>query len=164
MNDGTTRSRPSPSTSDLSALLSPVTSAALSEVLAPLPPWSQLPRTVRRSIAYLALHLDGSVDSERLAAQSATSLRALQYAFRRHLDVTPMAFYRRLRLACAHRELSDSHPGDGVTVGAVAARYGFYNAGRFAAEYSDIYDLRPGESLRRITGTTASAAPTHATT
>lgn len=158
MNDGTTRSRPYPSSADLSALLSPVTSAALSEVLAPLPPWSQLPRTVRRSIAYLALHLDGSVDSDRLAAQSATSLRALQYAFRRHLDATPMAFYRRLRLACAHRELTDAHPGDGITVGSVAARYGFYNAGRFAAEYSDIYGIRPGESLRRVSASTSSTA------
>ena len=64
-----------------------------------------------------------------------------------------MAFYRRLRLACAHRELTDAHPGNGVTVGSVAARYGFYNAGRFAAEYSDTYGVRPGESLRRVTAT-----------
>ena len=35
------------------------------------------------------------------------------------------------------------------TVAAVAARWGFANAGRFAVEYRRIYGCSPGEVLRR---------------
>lgn len=74
--------------------------------------------------------------------------RALQYAFRRQLDCTPHAYLRRVRLDLVHQTLTQ---GSGMNVGDAAARYGFYNPGRFAAEYRHIFGENPIQTLQRST-------------
>jgi AraC-like DNA-binding protein len=87
-----------------------------------------------------------------LARHSEVTVRALELAFRKALDVTPHAFLQRSRLAKAHCELQAANPGDSVTVTEVAARWGFGHAGRFAARYREVYGVMPSETLR-LTGT-----------
>ncbi|PWW25266.1 helix-turn-helix protein [Geodermatophilus normandii] len=71
----------------------------------------------------------------------------MQLAFRRHLDTTPTAYLRQVRLAQAHRQLREATPGDGVTVTAVAARWGF-TPSRFTAHYRAAYGVTPSSTLR----------------
>ncbi|MGY1710312.1 helix-turn-helix domain-containing protein [Geodermatophilus sp. SYSU D00758] len=66
----------------------------------------------------------------------------MQLAFRRHRNTTPTAYLRQVRLAQAHRELRDATPGDGVTVTAVAARWGF-TPSRFTERYRAAYGVLP---------------------
>lgn len=79
-----------------------------------------------------------------IARECHVTPRALQYAFRRHLDCTPHAYLRQVRLDLVHQVLRD---GSVSTVGDAAARYGFFNPGRFAAEYRQVFGQNPGQTL-----------------
>ena len=76
------------------------------------------------------------------------TVRAVQLAFRRHLDTTPMAYLRRVRLERSYRQLQAAHPDDGTTVTAVAARWGFASPSQFAGRYRRTYGQPPSHTLR----------------
>jgi AraC-like DNA-binding protein len=114
------------------------------------------PAPVRRAIAYLETHVREEVTLSEVAAASFVTPRALQLAFRRHLDTTPLGYLRQLRLAGAHEQLLAAVPGDGQTVTSVAGSWGFTHLGRFAAAYRRRYRRAPTTTLRNIT-TRASA-------
>ncbi|OBI23114.1 hypothetical protein A5712_11505 [Mycobacterium sp. E2327] len=103
---------------------------------------------VRRAIAYLEESAAEDVRIGDVAAAVRLSTRALQEAFRRHLDTTPMAYLRAIRLTRAHADLRRSSIEDGTTVAAVAYRWGFGNLGRFAADYRREFGRSPSEVLR----------------
>jgi transcriptional regulator GlxA family with amidase domain len=73
--------------------------------------------------------------------------RGLQIAFRRHVDVTPLEYLRRIRLDRAHRELQAAGPAD-ATVGTIASRWGFPHHGNFSALYLRTYGRSPSMTLR----------------
>jgi AraC-like DNA-binding protein len=105
------------------------------------------PASVRRAVAFIEAspHLDLSVADIARAAH--VTPRAVQLAFRRHLDTTPTAYLRGVRLAQAHQELRAAGPGDGVTVTEVAARWGF-TPSRFTERYRAAYGVLPSSTLR----------------
>ncbi|MFI9244705.1 helix-turn-helix transcriptional regulator [Streptomyces sp. NPDC053086] len=105
------------------------------------------PAVLRRALAYIDDHADQPVSVADIAAAAHVTVRALQYAFRRHLDTTPLAQLRRVRLAHAHHDLVTGDPGSGVTVTKVAARWGFHHPGRFASLYRDTYRRAPHRTL-----------------
>jgi AraC-like DNA-binding protein len=106
------------------------------------------PPAVRRAIAYLEDAAAEDIRITDVAAAARLSTRALQEAFRKHLDTTPMAYLKSVRLARAHADLRRSSAEEGVTVAAVAYRWGFGNLGRFAADYRREFGRSPGEVLR----------------
>lgn len=111
---------------------------------------SQFPPLVRSAVSTIEENLRESFSVEDLADACGVSARALQYAFRKHMGMTPMAYARQVRLAAAHRELESADPVSGVTVARVAAAWGFMNPGRFASYYAQQYGRRPSETLYDI--------------
>ncbi|GGL62752.1 hypothetical protein GCM10010129_02960 [Streptomyces fumigatiscleroticus] len=105
------------------------------------------PATVRRAVAYIEDRADQDIAVAEIAAAAHVTVRALQYAFRQHLGTTPLGYLRRVRLSHAHRELLDADPRGGTTVTEVAARWGFFHPGRFAALYRDAYGRPPRQTL-----------------
>jgi transcriptional regulator GlxA family with amidase domain len=83
-----------------------------------------------------------------IAVAARLSPRGLQAAFRRHLETTPLAYLRSVRMERAHRDLQSADPGDGVSVAAVAAKWGFAHLGRFAVEYRRRFGIYPSQTLR----------------
>jgi len=83
-----------------------------------------------------------------IATAAALTPRALQLAFRRHFGLTPLGYLRDVRLDRARDELLRAEPS-GTTISAVAARWGFLNAGRFAGAYAQRFGEYPLETLRR---------------
>jgi AraC-like DNA-binding protein len=83
-----------------------------------------------------------------LARHCGVSVRGLELGFRKALGVTPHAFLQRRRLEKAHCELKAAAAADGVTVTQVAARWGFWHTGRFAARYREVYGVMPSQTLR----------------
>ena len=81
-----------------------------------------------------------------IARECGVSPRALQYAFRRHLGCTPLAYLRRVRLDLARQSLRN---GTCVTVSEAASRFGFFNPGRFAAEFRTLFGENPRDALMR---------------
>ncbi|WP_340685626.1 helix-turn-helix transcriptional regulator [Amycolatopsis coloradensis] len=108
-----------------------------------------VPDTVRRGIAFLEANPDLDLGVADIARACRVSVRALQLAFRRHLDTTPMAYLRRVRLDRARAELRDAEPGGGTTVTGVAAKWGFLGGSRFSAQYRAAFGESPSDTLRK---------------
>ena len=106
------------------------------------------PAAVRRAVAFIDEHADRDISATDIAAAARVTIRAIQLAFRHHLDTTPSAYLRRVRLDHAHQQLCAASPGDGVTVTEIASRWGFASPGRFAAHYRDTYGVLPSYTLR----------------
>ncbi|GGQ70152.1 AraC family transcriptional regulator [Couchioplanes azureus] len=105
------------------------------------------PATVRRAVAYIDAHAAEAVTGEDIAAAAGVSVRALQAGFRRHLDITPLGYLRRVRLDRAHRDLQAADPTAGATVAAIARRWGFADLSRFAADYRRTFGRLPRHTL-----------------
>lgn len=105
------------------------------------------PNLLRRAVEFIESSADIDITLSDIAEKIHVTPRALQYMFRKHLDMTPMEYLRRVRLNHAHHELLESDPG-ATTVQIVAARWGFAHTGRFAAMYRQAYGSNPSDSLR----------------
>ncbi|MEU9077926.1 helix-turn-helix transcriptional regulator [Kitasatospora sp. NPDC048538] len=109
-----------------------------------------LPPAVRRAKAFCEEHVHESVSVADIALAARTSLPNLRQGFRAHLNTTPRAYLRRLRLDHAHRDLLAIADGRAQgTVTDVACRWGFTHLGRFSAEYRKSFGQPPSETLRR---------------
>jgi AraC-like DNA-binding protein len=109
------------------------------------------PRTLRRALAYIDEHAGTPIGVDDIATAARVTPRALQYAFRRHLDTTPLSYLRQARLARAHAELEAGDPA-ATTVAAIAARWGFFHPGRFALAYKAAYGRPPSDTLQASAG------------
>lgn len=107
-----------------------------------------LSRTVREAREYIEHHPGEPLTVDLIAEQAHVSVRALQSAFRRDLDTTPLAYLRRVRLTRARDQLQDAELG-AVSIADVARQWGFTNLGRFAAEYAALFGEKPSRTLRR---------------
>ena len=113
----------------------------------PGPGWVA-PRSVRRAAGFIHAHADQPLTMETIAAAAGTGARALQYAFRRYYGITPTGYLRRVRLERADAELRDADPASGLTVAAVACRWGWSKPGQFAAAYRQRFGVLPSHTLR----------------
>jgi AraC-like DNA-binding protein len=105
------------------------------------------PDTLRRAVAFIDEHAHTDITIADIAAAVCVTVRAVQLAFRRHLDTTPTEYLRRVRLDHAHRDLASADPAI-TTVTTVAYRWGFPSGSRFAAYYRQAYGVNPGHTLR----------------
>lgn len=105
--------------------------------------------SLRRAVAFIEDNPGVPVTISEIAEAAGVTTRALQYGFARHLDTTPMAYLRRVRLERAHQELLAADPASGATISNIARRWGFTNPSRFAAYYRGVYGCPPGGTLRR---------------
>ena len=105
------------------------------------------PATLRRAVTFIDEHAHADIAVADIAAAANASVRAVQLAFRRHLGTTPTGYLRRVRLENAHRELLSADPAR-ESVTAVAHRWGFPSASRFAARYRAAYGVHPNRTLR----------------
>jgi AraC-like DNA-binding protein len=106
------------------------------------------PATVRRAIEFMDAHAHEDLTVSDVAEAARVGVRGLQAAFRKHRGEAPLLYLRRARMGGAHRDLQAGDPTRGDTVGAIAARWGFVNAGRFAVEYRQIHGRSPSATLR----------------
>ncbi|MFF9490505.1 helix-turn-helix domain-containing protein [Streptomyces sp. NPDC014676] len=80
--------------------------------------------------------------------RSPLSPRALQEGFRKHMDMTPTEYVRRVRMARAHDMLAQADPQSGVSVAQIAYQWGFTNLGGFARDYRRHCGQLPSTTLR----------------
>ncbi|MEU8776856.1 helix-turn-helix transcriptional regulator [Streptomyces sp. NPDC048606] len=102
--------------------------------------------TLRRAMAFVEANAHRDIGLAQIAAAVPVTPRAVQYAFARHADTTPLGYLRQVRLARAHEELRRA--GAGTTVAGIARRWGFAHQGRFADAYRRRYGLSPSATLR----------------
>lgn len=106
------------------------------------------PATLRRALEHVEVFAHLDLTPAQIAAAAHVSIRSLQIAFRRHLDTTPMAHLRAVRLARVRRDLETADPAV-TSVAEVAVRWGFGHQGHFGQAYRAVYGETPGATLRR---------------
>ncbi|MCX6462812.1 MAG: helix-turn-helix transcriptional regulator, partial [Pseudonocardiales bacterium] len=105
------------------------------------------PSAVRRALAFIDEHAGDPIGVGDIADAARLGPRALQAAFRRHLDTTPSARLREVRLEGVHRDLQAADPTAGATVARIARRWGFAHLGRFAGLYRERFGCLPSRTL-----------------
>jgi AraC-like DNA-binding protein len=106
------------------------------------------PATVRRATAFIEAHAARDISIAEIAAAANATIRAVQLAFRRHLDTTPLDYLQRVRLDRARAELLAADPAR-ESVAAVAYRWGFASPDQFAAAYHQAYGAQPDRTLHQ---------------
>lgn len=106
------------------------------------------PQTVRRAVTFIDEHAHQDITIADIAAAASVTTRAVQLAFRRHLDTTPLDYLRRVRLDRAHHDLIAADPAS-QTVTAIAYRWGFASPSRFSAYYRQAYGVLPNDTLHQ---------------
>ncbi|WP_052869445.1 AraC family transcriptional regulator [Streptomyces niger] len=105
------------------------------------------PPAVRRAMDVIEGHAAEPLTVAEIAEYVGVGVRALQEGFRRHLDTTPLAYLREVRLDRVRKELLASYPG-ATTVTDVASRWGFFHPGRFSLAYRQRFGESPSKTLR----------------
>jgi AraC-like DNA-binding protein len=106
------------------------------------------PARVRRAERFIEENAVKAIGVADIASAAGVSARALQMAFRRFRNTTPMAHGRALRLELARSALAQEGQNGG-SVTSVANAYGFASLSRFAADYKARFHEQPSETLRR---------------
>jgi AraC-like DNA-binding protein len=106
-----------------------------------------VPAYVRRAEDFMRANAAVPIRMEQVAAAAGCSARTLDAVFRRFRDTTPHAALHAIRLEQVRDELS--HGGKSAPVAEIARRFGFTNAGRFAAAYRSRFGESPAETARR---------------
>lgn len=104
-------------------------------------------RIVSKAEDYVLSHTDDRVYVGDLCRAAGVSERALEYAFREVLGLTPVAHLTRIRLHRVRHALLAAAPGS-TTVTAAALDWGFWRFGEFARAYKACFGELPSTTLR----------------
>lgn len=96
---------------------------------------------------YIIGHIAESITLTDLESMSGLSARALQYAFLKRFNCTPMQWVRQRKAEHARTLLLQG--GESITVASVAAQCGFANFSKFSLFYQSIFQEKPSETLKR---------------
>jgi TolB-like protein len=106
-----------------------------------------VPSDVKKALAHLRRAGGRRLSIADLASYCGVSERTLQKHFRAFMGVSPLEYWRRLRLAAARDELLCCMGTTSVT--AIATRLGFGHLGRFSQQYRRRFGEPPSTTLRR---------------
>jgi AraC-like DNA-binding protein len=101
---------------------------------------------LRLAIDYIHDNCARDIGMADVATAINVTPRSVQYMFRRHLDTTPNAYLRQVRLARTHRDLLAADPSRD-TVATIATRWGFAHTGRFSQTYRAEFGESPSVTL-----------------
>lgn len=104
--------------------------------------------TLSRAEDYILANLNQCLTIEAIAGAAGVSPSTLFKTFQNRHKITPMQFVKRQRLQKVREALLLANPQTSTVVD-IASRYGFWNSGRFAAEYRKLFHENPTETLRR---------------
>jgi AraC family ethanolamine operon transcriptional activator len=101
----------------------------------------------RRAEAWLRENLAQPPTISALCVALGASERTLHEAFREHLDTTPKAYLKALRLNAARHDLLEGE--DHTRVTDVALDWGFLHFGWFSQDYRRLFGETPSQTLKR---------------
>ena len=103
-------------------------------------------RAARMARDYIDAHAADAPAIRDVCRAAGVSWRTLDYAFREVFGVTPKQYLQATRLSGARRELCRNGPA--VKITEVAAEWGFWHMGKFAADYRRQFGELPSETLQ----------------
>lgn len=103
---------------------------------------------VKQLERYMLAHLDQPLTIEQLCTIAGISERSLNNYFHDLLDMSPMAYFKALRLNRVRSALKLANPKIG-NVASIAKQWGFQHMGYFSADYKAMFGESPSETLWR---------------
>lgn len=94
-------------------------------------------------VAYFRENLHGELRFHDLCRHIGMSATAVKQLFHRHFEITPMAYYERIRMSEAQRLLRQTG-----SVSAAAYTLGYSSAGYFSTRFRHVTGLTPTEYIR----------------
>ncbi|MFB9269186.1 helix-turn-helix domain-containing protein [Bradyrhizobium erythrophlei] len=108
-------------------------------------------QTVDRIREYVFERVEDPPRIAELCRHVGVSRRTLQDCFQDALGLTPLQYLRMLRLNAVRRELGAlAATGQPVSIGDVAARWGFWHWSRFAENYRQLFGELPSRTVQRV--------------
>jgi AraC-like DNA-binding protein len=101
---------------------------------------------MRRAEEYLREHMDRPFSSRALCQATHMSERSIEMLFKEVYGISPRTWSQLARLNAARQELLRADVR-GVSVTAVATRWGFYHFGRFSAAYRRLFGEVPSATI-----------------
>ena len=108
----------------------------------PLPPPDWLAGVCR----YIDNNATEDLTLNDLATQAQVTPRALQYAFKQHLNTSPMRYLRQQKLRQVNQTLKTNPKAQPITVTQAAIASGFTNLGVFARYYRQQFGELPSRT------------------
>jgi len=105
---------------------------------------------VAAAIHVMEKHIDEPITMTRIAREVGISIRMLEYLFRQTLNMSPAAYYRRLRLQTARRLVVDTR----LRLQEIAIRTGFNSLSAFSRLFRNYYQQSPGDCRRQAQAAT----------
>ncbi len=105
-------------------------------------------RIVKLAEQYVLEHNGANLYVTDLCRIAGVSERALEYAFKEVIGLTPVAFLAKLRLHRVRQALIAA-TSESTTVANEALRWGFWHLGEFSRAYSKCFGELPSETLER---------------
>ncbi|MBN3563663.1 GlxA family transcriptional regulator [Aliamphritea spongicola] len=100
---------------------------------------------LQRAVNMMNKHLEHPLSSSELADRVHVSVRHLERLFKSHFEMTPSAYYMKMRLQAARRLLYQS----GGDIAVIASRCGFKSGAHFSRTYSRHYGIGPSRDRQR---------------
>jgi AraC-like DNA-binding protein len=102
-----------------------------------------LPKSLRCAVEYIKQHASENLTIDELVRITDVSERSLFNSFKQCLDITPMQYVQKRRLANARLQLLDRSLSFNLSVTQIAFDNGFSQLGRFSALYKSVYGELP---------------------
>ncbi|MBR0751965.1 helix-turn-helix domain-containing protein [Bradyrhizobium jicamae] len=108
-------------------------------------------RTVDRIKDYVFAHVEEPPSIADLCRYVGVSRRTLQLCFQESLGLAPLQYLRMLRLNAVRRELRAlAAARQPISIGDVAARWGFWHWSRFTENYRQLFGELPSQTVQRV--------------
>jgi AraC family ethanolamine operon transcriptional activator len=128
-----------------------VEACRLASAASPQPDTPLRRRGLDRALEFLRSADPASVTVPELCRIAGVSQRTLEYAFRESFQLTPSGFLRLQRFHAARRALAAACSSNAAVAG-IAHQLGFFELGRFAAQYKRLFGELPSQTLARTPG------------
>jgi TolB-like protein/methylphosphotriester-DNA--protein-cysteine methyltransferase/predicted Zn-dependent protease len=106
-----------------------------------------IPHDLKRAIDYIRNHVGSRFSIADLVAHCGVPERTLHKHFHRFMAISPLEFWRQLRLSAVRACLLESPPDTSITE--VATRFDFGHLGRFSQDYRRHFGESPSVTLQR---------------
>lgn len=97
-----------------------------------------------KAVKLMQRNLENPLDVNDIADQVGLGIRNLQRLFKRHLDTSPVSYYKHLRLWNARRLLLDSS----IRISEIALTCGFVSSSHFTSCYKQYFSVTPSRERR----------------
>ena len=103
---------------------------------------------VKQAEEYMQSHLETPITLMSLCKVLHTSERPLNYGFHEVFGVSPMSYFKTLRLQAVRTQLQQAEP-ETTAIAEIANRFGFQSLGHFSRDYKTMFGELPSETLKQ---------------